>query len=131
VATDRYARTFTGPGAAALERAREAPLGRGLADGARTISLTSPLSYRVVRYDENAARVVSWGVGVVGNEAGLEPVASWATTTTTLRWQDGDWKIDSASSEPGPTPGLGGQRPTGANAFISDLGDSRGVRHAP
>ena len=131
VATDRYARTFTGAGAAALDRAREQPLGRGLADGATTISLTSPLSYRVVSYDENVARILSWGVAVVGNDAGLDPVATWATTTTTLRWQDGDWKIDAASSEPGPTPGLGGQRPSGAGGFIADLGDARGVRHAP
>lgn len=131
VATDRYARTFAGPGAAALDRARDEPLGRGLADGARTISLTSPLSYRVVSYDETAARIESWGVAVVGNDAGLEPVATWATTMTTLRWQDGDWKIDTARSEPGPTPDLGGQRPTGAAGFISGLGDARGVRHAP
>lgn len=131
VATDRYARTFTGPGAAALDRAREEPLGRGLADGARTISLTSPLSYRVVSYDENAARVMSWGVAVVGNDAGLEPVATWATTTTTLRWQGGDWKIDTAASQTGPTPGLGRVEPSGAGGFISELGDSQGVRHAP
>jgi len=131
IATDRYARTFSGAGGAALERARDEPLGRGLAAGARTISLTSPLSYRVVSYDESSARVVSWGVAVVGNDAGLAPVASWATTTTTLRWLDGDWKIDSASSEAGPTPGLGRQRPTDAGGFISGLAGSQGVRHAP
>lgn len=131
IATDRYSATFTGPGAAALERARDEPLGRGLADGAQTISLTSPLSYRVTRYAEDSAVVVSWGVAVVGNDAGLAPVATWATTTTTVRWQDGDWKIDAAESAAGPTPGLGGQDATGAAGFITGLAGTSGVRHGP
>lgn len=129
--TARYAKTFTGSGAAALEQARNAPLGRGLRTGAQTISLTSPLAYRIVTYDGQSAKVVSWGVAVVGNDQGLAPSASWATTTTTLRWQDGDWKIDAASSQPGPTPGLDGQRPGGADAFIAGLSGSQGVHHAP
>lgn len=131
IATDRYIKTFTGSGAAALDQARKAPLGRGLADGAQTISLTSPLSYRVTSYDGDSARVVSWGVAVVGNDEGLAPSASWATTTTTLRWQDGDWKIDTAASADGPTPGLAGQRPTDASGFISGLAGAQGVHHAP
>lgn len=131
IATDRYAKTFTGAGAAALRRAADQPLGRGIRDGAQTISLTSPLAYRISAYDENAAKVVSWGVAVVGNDQGLTPTATWATTTTGLRWQDGDWKIDSASSIDGPAPGLDGQRPTDAGAFISALSGSQGVHHAP
>lgn len=131
IATDRYARTFTGAGAAALERAADEPLGRGLRESAPTISLTSPLAYRVSAYDGETAKVVSWGVAVVGNDQGLAPSATWATTTTTLRWQDDDWKIDAASSSDGPTPGLGGERPTDAGGFISALSGSEGVRHAP
>jgi len=131
IATDRYARTFTGPGAAALDRARSEPLGRGLAEGAQTISLTSPLAYHITSYTDDTARVMSWGVAVVGNDQGLAPSASWATTRTTLRWQHGDWKIDAASSADGPTPGLGGQRPTDADGFISGLAGSKGVHHAP
>lgn len=131
IATDRYAKTFTGPGAAALDRARSEPLGRGLAEGARTISLTSPLAYNVTSYTDDTARVMSWGVAVVGNDQGLTPSASWATTRTTLHWRDADWKIDAASSVDGPTPGLGGQRPTDAGEFISGLVASQGVHHAP
>lgn len=131
IATDRYARTFTGAGAAALDRAANEPLGRGLREGAQTISLTSPLTYRVTAYSGERATVVSWGVAVVGNDAGLEPSASWATTTTKLVWQDDDWKIDAATSTNGPTPGLGGQPASGADAFISSLAGSQGVRHAP
>ncbi|MGD9735955.1 MAG: hypothetical protein AB7V58_10170 [Solirubrobacterales bacterium] len=131
LATARYAKTFTGSGAAALEQARNAPLGRGLQNGAQTISLTSPLAYRIVAYDGQSAKVVSWGVAVVGNDQGLAPSASWATTTTALRWQDDDWKIDAASSQAGPTPGLDAQRPSSTDAFIAGLSASQGVRHAP
>lgn len=131
LATSRYAKTFTGSGAAALEQARNAPLGRGLQSGAQTISLTSPLAYRVVAYDGVSAKVLGWGVAVVGNDRGLVPSASWATTTTALRWQAGDWKIDAASSQPGPTPGLDGQQPAGADAFIAGLSGTHGVHHAP
>jgi hypothetical protein len=131
IATDRYAATFAGAGATALDRAAGEPLGRGIRDGAQTISLTSPLAYRVASYSSGAAKVVSWGVAVVGNDQGLTPSATWATTTTTLRWQDGDWKIDTASSTDGPAPGLDGQRPTDAGGFISALSGSQGVHHAP
>jgi hypothetical protein len=131
IATDRYARTFTGAGAAALDRAAQEPLGRGIREGALTISLTSPLAYRVTAFDGRTAKVVSWGVAVVGNDRGLTPSARWATTTTSLRWQDDDWKVDAASSTDGPAPGLGGQRPTDAGGFVSALSGSQGVRHAP
>lgn len=131
IATERYAGTFTGSGAVALDRAADEPLGRGLRAGARTISLTSPLAYRVTAYSDARATVASWGVAVVGNDQGLAPSAAWATTTTALRWQDGDWKIDAARSVDGPTPGLGGQDPTGADGFISALAGSQGVHHEP
>jgi hypothetical protein len=131
IATDRYAKTFTGAGAAALKRAADEPLGRGIREGVQTISLTSPLAYRVAAYDGESAKIVSWGVAVVGNDQGLEPSATWATKTTTLSWQDGDWKIDTASSTDGPAPGLDGQRPTDAGGFISALSGSQGVHHAP
>lgn len=131
LATSRYVKTFTDSGAAALEQARNAPLGRGLQSGAQTISLTSPLAYRITAYDGASAKVLSWGVAVVGNDLGLAPSASWATTTTVLRWQAGDWKIDAAYSQPGPTPGLDGQRPAGTDAFIAGLSGTHGVHHAP
>lgn len=131
IATDRYARTFTGAGAAALDRAADEPLGRGIREGAQTISLTSPLAYRIASYSLGAAKVVSWGVAVVGNDRGLAPAATWATTTTTLRWVDGDWKIDTASSTDGPAPRLDGQSPTDAAGFIAGLSGSQGVHHAP
>jgi hypothetical protein len=131
VATDRYASTFQGRGAAALEQARRGPLGRGLATGARTIYLASPIAYRVISYDGRTARIDGWGVAVVGNDQGLAPSATWATTETVARWQDGDWKIDSVRTHDGPTPALAGQDASDAQTFLGRLAGTRGVRHAP
>jgi hypothetical protein len=131
IATDRYASTFQGRGGAALEQARRGPLGQGLATGARTIYLASPIAYRVISYDGQTARIEGWGVSVVGNDQGLTPRASWATTDTLVRWQNRDWRIDSVQSQDGPTPALAGQGPSDAQSFLGRLAGTHGVRHAP
>ncbi len=130
IATERYARTFQGQGGAALDQARRGPLGRGLQTGAQTVYLASPIAYRVVSFTPDAARVVGWGVAVVGNDQGLAPRATWATSTTDAVWENGDWKIDAVTSQDGPTPALTSS-PSAASAFLDRLGGLHGVRHAP
>lgn len=130
IATDRYARTFQGRGAAALEQERRGPLGRGLQTGAQTVYLASPIAYRAESFTPDAARVVGWGVAVVGNDQGLTPRATWATTTTDAVWENGDWKIDAVTSQDGPTPALTSS-PSAASVFLDRLGSLQGVRHAP
>jgi hypothetical protein len=130
IATDRYARTFRGRGAAALDQERRGPLGRGLQTGAQTVYLASPIAYRVVSFTPNAARVIGWGVAVVGNDQGLAPRATWATSTTDAVWENGDWKIDAVTSQDGPTPALTSS-PSTASLFLDRLGGLQGVRHAP
>jgi len=102
IATDRYARTFQGRGGAALDQERRGPLGRGLQTGAQTVYLASPIAYRVVSFTPDAARVIGWGVAVVG----------------------------AVSSQDGPTPALTSS-PGAASAFLDRLGGLQGVRHAP
>lgn len=131
IATDRYAATFQGRGGAALEEARRGPLGRGLAAGTQTIYLASPIAYRVLSYTRDEIRVRGWGVSVVGNDQGLVPRSSWATTTTRAVWQDGDWKIDAVQSVDGPTPAIAGQPPSTAQTFLDRLAETQGVHHAP
>lgn len=132
IATPRYASTFRGEGAAALDAVKQSPLGRGLTNGARTVYFGTPISYRVQTYDGDSATVVGWGVSVVGNDQGLAPQATWGTTITTAKWQDGDWKVDAVRTIGGPVPKQAdGQRPSDADAFLSRLGDARGLRHAP
>lgn len=122
VATARYARTFEGVGATALAAVRNGPIGRGLASGAQTVFMASPIAYRVQSYTPAAAVVQGWGVSIVGNDRGVAPQATWGSTTTTAHWVDGDWKIDSVSSTSGPVPALAvGEQPSSASEFLSDL----------
>jgi hypothetical protein len=132
VATRRYAATFGGRGAAALEAARQGPLGQTLAAGARTAYFATPIAYRVVSYSRDQAVVEGWGVSVVGNEEGLEPQATWGKTLTTLRWDRSDWRVDSVEAKDGPTPKLAqDQAPSSSPDFFARLDGLRGVRHAP
>jgi hypothetical protein len=132
IATKRYAATFHGRYAAALEAVRRGPLGRGLAAGAQTAYLASPIAYRIVAYADAEAVVEGWGVAIVGNDQGQEPEATWGTTLTTARWENGDWRIDNVRSTAGPTPRLApGQTPSVAGDFLARLSGLRGVRHAP
>jgi hypothetical protein len=122
VATSHYASTFEGAGAAALATVRSGPIGQGLQAGAQTVFMASPIAYRVQSYTPAAAVVQGWGVSVVGNDQGVAPQATWGSTTTTARWVDGDWKIDSVSSTNGPVPALAeSEHPSGAGEFLSDL----------
>lgn len=132
IATPRYAATFRGQGATALDAVKRSPLGRGLTNGARTIYFGAPISYRVQSYDGTTATVMGWGVSVVGNDQGLEPQATWGTTITTAKWRAGDWKVDAVRGVPGPVPKqAGGQPPSDAAAFLRRLGQARGLQHAP
>lgn len=130
VGTGRYAQSFRGAGARALAAAGRAPIGAGLGRGARTVFLVTPIAYRVLRYDPRETVVEGWGVSVVANDEGVRPQATWATTLTTVRWQQGDWKIDRVRSEDGPTPAIA-TRPSTAEALISRLAGLRGLHHAP
>jgi len=122
IATDRYAVTFTGQAAAALNAtARSKP----------TVFFAAPIAYRLTGYSPDAATVVGWGVSVAGSTAAA-PSSTWGTSVTTVRWVDGDWKVDAVRTSAGPTPALAaGQHPSDTAAFERALRDTRGLRHAP
>jgi hypothetical protein len=132
LATARYAKTFEGSGAAALNAARSNPIDKGIAAGAQTVYFASPIAYRVLSYTPAVAVVQGWGVSIIGNDQGVAPQATWGSTTTTARWVDGDWKIDSVSSTTGPVPALAaGEQPSGAAEFLSGLAGLQQPHHAP
>src|SRR5213079_3314780 len=107
-------------------------LGSGLAVGARTAYLGSPIAYRVVSYTAQRAVVDGWGVSIVGNDQGIRPQAVWGTTRAVARWQGGDWKVDSAHTTNGPTPALAaGRTPSAPGDFLARLSGLNGVRHGP
>lgn len=117
-----------------LDRARRAadqgPLGQGLRDGATTLYRGAPLGYRVVRFSAREAVIETWAFGLVANTSGLGPQMTFQTATSTLRWQDGDWKLAASNSRPGPTPAVGADT-TGPNDFVDGVGRLKGLRYAP
>jgi hypothetical protein len=72
-----------------------------------------PLGYAVQEYSPAAARVRVWQLLVFGSSGPLSQTTFY-TTTVSLRWVDGDWKI--TASPPGPD-----LRPPGRNAGASQV----------
>jgi hypothetical protein len=129
VGTERYARALEDAEAVFSAR-RESAVGRALRPGAHAVFLGLPIAYRILSYDGSRAVIKSWGVAVVASDTGLEPRASWGTTTTTAVWADGDWKVDDVRSEAGPVP-AGTGAPSPALSFIDALAGMRALHHAP
>jgi hypothetical protein len=122
IATGRYAATFSGPAAAALNAtARSRP----------TVFFAAPIAYRLTSYSPSVATVTGWGVSVAGSSSAA-PSSTWGTSVTTVRWVAGDWKVDAVRSSAGPTPALAsGQHPSSTGVFVAALRGTRGLRHAP
>lgn len=72
-----------------------------------------PLGYAVQEYSPATARVRVWQLLVFGSSGPLSQTTFY-TTTVSLRWIDGDWKL--TDSPPGPD-----LRPPGQNAGASQV----------
>jgi hypothetical protein len=129
VGTERYARALEDAEAVFAAR-RKSAVGQALRAWAHAVFLGLPIAYRVLSYDGSRAVIRSWGVAVVASDTGLEPRASWGTTTTTAVWQHGDWKVDDVRSQVGPVP-AGTGAPSDATSFIDALAGMRVLRHEP
>jgi hypothetical protein len=129
VGTERYARTLEDAEAVFAAR-RKSAVGQALRPGARAVFLGLPIAYRVLSYDGSRAVITSWGVAVAASDTGLEPRASWGTTTTTAVWHNGDWKVDGVRSEVGPVP-AGTGTPSQGPSFVAALAGMRALHHAP
>jgi hypothetical protein len=129
VGTERYARGLEEAEPVFAAR-RSSAVGHAVRPGARAVFLGLPIAYRVLSYDGSRAVIKSWGVAVAASDTGLEPRASWGTTTTTAVWHNGDWKVDAVRSEPGPVP-AGTGTPSQAPPFIEALAGMTTLRHEP
>ena len=129
VGTERYARSLE-EAAAVFAARRAGAVGQALRPGVRAVFLGVPIAFRIVSYDGSQAVIKSWGVAIAASDAGLEPRASWGTTTTTAVWERGDWKVDEVRSQPGPVPAETGTR-SKTPSFIAALAGMRTLRHAP
>lgn len=131
IATSQYAQQFSGAGGEALLQAeKQSSLGQGIESGAQTVYLSVPIAYRVTSYSPQRITVVGYGVSVVANDQGLSPRATWAMSTTTAVWQNGGWKVASASSSDGPTPAPTAQA-SNATSFLNALNGANEVHDAP
>jgi len=83
--------------------AQSAQIAARLASGSSLYLGSWLLGYRVWSYSPDRARVAVWNVGVMTSTVGVVP-PTYSTTTCTLRWVDGDWKISHSRVSPGPTP---------------------------
>jgi len=132
IATPAFARRYEQRATPALAEALRGPLGRGLRVGAPTILLSAPLAYRVVSYSSQRAVIAGWGAAVSANTVGLKPQVDFQTTTSTLVWRNGDWKLDDGRIDPGPTPAPAiDTQPTSAGTFVNALNGMQSSRYEP
>lgn len=87
------------------------------------------LGYRVDSYSDSQAAVSVWSVGLAGSSTTVAPAQSWSTTIATLSWTEGDWKIESLQTTPGPTPSLSGS-PSTAPELLSAIPRLEEYAHA-
>lgn len=79
-------------------------LGVGGSPAPQLIVRSAPLGYRVDAYSPAQATISIWSVGVVGSSTTRPPDASWSTTTITVDWQHGDWRMSGYRTAAGPVP---------------------------
>ena len=78
----------------------------------------SVLATRVEEPSSAKVRVAVWWVGVLTRHGAVLPQAEWTTSLITLVAEDGEWRVQAQSSEPGPTPEMGGDsEPTTHDEF--------------
>ncbi|MFF8814125.1 hypothetical protein [Streptomyces pactum] len=76
-------------------------------EGMTYVSRTAPIGTKTTEFTGTAATVETWCTGVFGTagEGSRRPVTNdWFTMTFKLRWEKGDWKVESFSQKNGPAP---------------------------
>jgi hypothetical protein len=97
------------------------PFGAGLQrPGVTSVLRTTLLGYRVDRFSGQDATVALWAVVVYGNDGGLTTQAVWSTAMVRLRWVRGDWKLQDATTAPGPVPVQGQDTPSAAADLVRE-----------
>jgi hypothetical protein len=76
------------------------------ARGVKVAVASYPLAYHVNNYSSTVAEVSIWSMAVLGEDGQLAPTQAWDTITVDLEWTNGDWKVTSDGTIPGPAPAL-------------------------
>jgi hypothetical protein len=87
------------------------------------------VGYRLDSFTPSAATVAVWRVGIVGSGATVQPQQSWRTETVSLVWEEGDWKVASFASTPGPTPPLPNVGATAIGDLFTEIPRFREFSH--
>ena len=90
---------------------------------------TVPVGHQVVRYADDRATVEVWTLTIVTVNGLVEPLSSWETAVVELVWEQDDWKVWSATSADGPTPGWSQPTVTDTEAFLREVADLEGYRY--
>lgn len=106
VATPDYAAAMLAATSPGQRRLAAGPIGRGLASGVATLYLGVPIGYRVESFAPSRARVLTWGLTLLGNASSVEPAAYFGLARTDLAWLGGRWRIAASRGGFGPTPRL-------------------------
>ncbi|MFE1878623.1 hypothetical protein [Streptomyces diastatochromogenes] len=97
------------------------------------VSRTAPLGTKLTNYSDAAATVEVWCTGVFGTagDDSTNPVTSdWFTMTLQLRWENGDWKVDSFSQKDGPAPVPGDNKASSADQMAKAVEEYGGFTYA-
>lgn len=120
MATSESRETLTHNDDAAMERVL-ASLGINHGSADTLVARAATMGTKIDSYSDQVATVEVWMAGLIGTtdeRAPLPVSASWSTYTLTLQWQDGDWKLATVSSVPGPTPlDTGSSAPSSVDDF--------------
>jgi hypothetical protein len=95
----------------------------------------TPVGWRVVDYDSQAAKVAIWVTSVAGSLGQTSQPApireGWGTTTVQLRWAGGDWKQVASSTVDGPVPIADVAPPTAAPELLGQANEFKEFTYAP
>jgi hypothetical protein len=79
-----------------------------------------PLAYKVNAFSSHRAQIAVWSAGVFTIEGLTAPTETWATTTVDLVW-NGDWRLYSLSTTPGPVPAAATAAVTPAGELLDSV----------
>ncbi|MGW0842237.1 hypothetical protein ACWD26_19075 [Streptomyces sp. NPDC002787] len=101
--------------------------------GSTYVSRTMPVGTKSTSYSDSTATVEVWCTGVFGMAAEdtTSPVTSdWFTMTLQLRWEDGDWKVESFAQKEGPAPVNGDNKISTADEISKAVEEYGGFTYA-
>lgn len=85
------------------------------------------LTVTSAQHEPDRVEVRVWSVLVMGADGGSVARQVWRTSTITLDWADGDWKVDRWITEPGPLPA---PPPEAASSSVAGIAEVTSWRSA-